>query len=516
MADQDEVAVGQALGSGQAAPGKPTDQYEMGRKIGATLHPAHAKRILKLLEGHREGEAQGDDDFDATTGGSGAAGSAALGGALGVSQGAGPTLFPKSGGGYGPQILGSPTSDPGPADADMQQIDNNAWQPQRAPAAAPAARVPQSHVDFSQANPSLGTQSVDVQKLRDIADQVENAPQKTNLSAVADYVDHIAGTNYAKNYQAPLNADQKAMEAAKLRSMAAGAQNNITRDQMQALIAQARNEGMLQRTLATAGNKTDAAAAKTTADLNKQFQKFGADSDATTQKRNTIGMIGQTGYRASHVAALIDRFQSGDKLSPIELQELGTATASMLSGGAGATAQAQIEEFSPPGIGKTAAEITGYLSDAPKDANMGAWVNRLGGTAHALGQQAETQMKNWSGGVADRYQNLFEADPDRFYRMMAHKGFSKAEVNQIFSQDNLDQQAASFKGLQTTDNTGGVYSSQIVPIANLKKFRLGGVPKDPPPTDTTPDAAARYQKASAKAKKTVWDAYSQTQPDELE
>lgn len=191
------------------------DLYQQGVALGSKIPPEHVKGILSQI-------LQGGAVKDPTAG-----------------------LSP----------LGSAASDPAPAIADMQQIGDttpqtSGWVPQttsRQLAAMPPrgildlqATAPRP--DLSRVDPSLGTQNDDVSKLRSYADQVENAPQKTNLSAIAQYVDSIAGTNYAKNYTAPLSTDQRTEQAAKLRAMAASAQQNITKDQLTAATAGNKNE----------------------------------------------------------------------------------------------------------------------------------------------------------------------------------------------------------------------------------------------------------------------------------
>lgn len=150
---------------------------------------------------------------------------------------------------------GTAGQDPGPAIQDMSQIAPQA-QPapemsqmppsgwpgmvaQRGLASGQKAPLPKPPVaDFSRVDPSLGTQNEDVSKLRGMADTIQNREVQPNLSSLAAYVDSLNNgqTHFADAYksQAPMSADQRDEQVAKLRNMAATAQNNITRDQLNA------------------------------------------------------------------------------------------------------------------------------------------------------------------------------------------------------------------------------------------------------------------------------------------
>lgn len=308
----------------------------------------------------------------------------------------------------------------------------------------------------------FGMQQKDVDDQKKVADDYANRAPKLNMAPLAALVDSWTGSNFAKSMPAPQTEDERAMNLAKLRSLASQGQQGLLKDQISLMNAGNKDDTSMAKILGMMANSGANGELKRMMFKNKMTQDFGNALNSYKQSRNQIGVIAGTEVRASRLATLLDRYNNGDKLTPIEMREVSTGLAGLVSN-QNITPVEQVNALSPKAGNMTLAQLEQFFTNTPEEANLGGFAKRFAGTAKREAETADMQLKDIRRRGLGQHKMLYDTDMPLVLSMAKDWGLSPEEVADAFSpvQEKIKKEEASGKKYQEMPfaaNPTGVYS----------------------------------------------------------
>ena len=241
-----------------------------------------------------------------------------------------------------------------------QTLDTPATAPIRAPASG-KAKVLKEGVEAKQAKAAGGRallaqlfaeQQDEVNKMREAAAAAEAQPLELNLAPLAALTDAWTGSKMAQSYQAPESPEEKAARVAKIRGLANQGQQDITKDQIQMMLGEGKDDTSLLRAIA-------AAAGSGTGDIKAAMLQWQKDKYLTED-------LGKIEKGLEERTEQLDNIQAG--LDRGDLQSLGTIVSQYargVSGEKGVLTNEDIWRVMPKNVFKDLAGLEAYFSSSP-------------------------------------------------------------------------------------------------------------------------------------------------------
>lgn len=305
-------------------------------------------------------------------------------------------------------------------------------------------------------------QQDDVNAQKKIADDYQNRPRKMNLAPLAGLVDAWTGSNFSKTIPAAETDDERTMNLAKLRQLASQGQQGLLKDQISLMNAGNKDDTSMARILAMVANSGAAGDLKRMMATNKMRQDFGNALNSYKQSRNQIGVIAGTEVRASRLATLLDRYNNGDKLTPIEMREVSTGLAGLVSN-QNITPVEQVNALNPKAANMTLAQLEQFFTNTPEEANLAGFAKRYAGTAKREAETADMQLKDIRRRQLGQHRTLWDTDQQNMISQAKDWGITPEEMYDSFAPIDvkLKKEAASgkkYKEMPFAENPTGVYS----------------------------------------------------------
>lgn len=166
---------------------------------------------------------------------------------------------------------------------------------------------------------------------------------------------------------------------------------------------------------------------KQTKETNERFSKLtGKLTAETSSSRSAFGKSANVIRSAEAIERLADNFTDRNNLSLREITEVARNLDSMLSSGQATIAG--MKKLIPETSLGSASKILEWLTNQPKGAQQGAFVNRMLDTVKREKELAADQVRRTQGKVLSGYTDLKKTDPDRWQQVMEDQGLGA--VNQ--------------------------------------------------------------------------------------
>lgn len=209
-------------------------------------------------------------------------------------------------------------------------------------------------------------------------------------------------------------------------------QQQIMQQDRQFELAQQRrqdSENYRKQMLGLAGKKADISEeslhTRQETSKNRRAMDFKKDLVADKAAGGAIGQVGKALYSIERAEALIKPDKLGKvNLNPLQMRELSTAVARVISGG-GTTAVSQIEELTPHTVGSNTAKVVEWLTNEPKGANQQKFVHMFKDMLSREKQVLNEQRKQFIKTVAPAHQAFKKENPELYKEMLEGEGLDE-------------------------------------------------------------------------------------------
>lgn len=307
-----------------------------------------------------------------------------------------------------------------------------------------ASTIPDQYAGYRS---SLEDEQGKADNVQDAANTYKGIPQQLNLAPIAAQIDAWTGSKLLSGYKQPESPEERAATLAKLQSMAAGAQQNVTADQLNLLKGSDRDAQMAQtRLLASAmsaGKNSDMPGGVKPEVLDRWTKDFQKDMNLYAQRSTSMGMITGTSLRASKLLTLVDAIPKRNLTGP-EMTELGTGMAGLLTGQNRVNFE-MVKDLVPQSAQGSINDVISWLTNDPKGRDQQAFVDRLTNTIQREQDLSTQQMHELRRSTIAAHRSLYNADPSRMYQVGNSNGLSSKDIDGSFAP--LDPNAPPYQEL---------------------------------------------------------------------